>query len=100
MIALGLWLLIAIPVSAFVQSVAASELWRWFLSARYGAGPSRGEWFGISCLVVIATTGLARSTTKADDISDVMSTSVYGWVTTVMFLVLSYGVGSIFGWIG
>lgn len=91
------WFVIAMPVSTVVDAFALSRVWRWFLSAQYGGGPSLGAWFGVSVIAVLLTLHLPHR--KMPDEATALwkrSALQLAWVASVLAVV--YAVGAIFGW--
>jgi len=98
---LGILLLIivAIPASALLETVAARNVWSWFLATQYGPGPTLGAWFGISVTVSILTGRLHGKWTGGDELRVLVIATANAWARILLFLVVAYGVGSIFGWV-
>jgi hypothetical protein len=97
-----LWALFAIPTKALILTVVISRLWRWFLSAQYGDGPSFGAWFGAAVIISIST--WHPSVKDFEDGSDAnlrtcIAASLSTWTILVLTMLLAFAVGSIFGWV-
>lgn len=98
------WFVISALVTALIESWALHTLWRWFLSAQYGTGPSFGAWFGITAItgLVVGTTITNASLAKNDeewDAKKAVAKTIGTWLGILALLGISWAIGSAIGWI-
>lgn len=99
--ALGIltWTMIAIVISALLNSWAMATLWRWFAAAQYGHGPSMGAWFGIAAIVRLVTTHTRIKDPDRDaSWSEIVQAQIAWWLLVLATVGTAWLVGLITGW--
>lgn len=88
--------------NGFIESVAVSKLWRWFLADEYGSGPSFASWYGIimiaSVMFGIHTFHLQSEKSDGSFIMKMMVRSFAIVFICVGVLAVAYGISSLAGW--
>jgi hypothetical protein len=54
------------PLSALITAFYCTTLWRWFVEAEYGGGPSMPAWYGVSAILMILVHRRDRAADKED----------------------------------
>lgn len=92
------WFAVAVPLSTIANAYGLSCIWRWFMSAEYGRGPSLGAWFGLSIIAVLLTVHLPHRSMPEQALALWRRSALQlGWLCALLAVV--YGVGAIFEWI-
>ncbi len=95
------WIVTSALISALLNSWALSVLWRWFVAAEYGHGPSPGAWFGIATIARLAiyTLPTKKKGERNDDLEWLVGQQFVWWALVLITLGTSWIVGASIGWI-
>jgi hypothetical protein len=99
------WLAVSSLLNALVQAWALRTVWRWFVAAEYGTGPSLGAWFGLASIagVILTFHAVARSTDKEEDTDAAVRHAtlqmVSRWIGVAFALGMLWLTGSLLGWV-
>lgn len=91
--------LVVVPLMALLHAWAASVVWGWFMTPRYGSGPTLEQWYGLSVIVdLLGLAYIAIGVGRLQTDEGFMARVVRSVAVTLLVLAMAFLVKVVCGW--